>query len=171
MKHTTKVLSVYRLLILSMTAGLLFGCSWGPVVDAPPQSQRPSKTRVETESSPLVQIASRQLGVPYRYGGSTPQEGFDCSGLVYFAHQQLGIPVPRTSRDQYRAATPVPSGGLRPGDLLFYKIDGKRISHVGIYVGNRRFLHAPKSGGEVSYGNLDDRFWIQRFAGAGHFRH
>ncbi|MEM7284078.1 MAG: NlpC/P60 family protein [Pseudomonadota bacterium] len=69
----------------------------------------------------------------------------------------------------HRAATPVASGSLRPGDLLFYRTTGSRVSHVGIYVGDRKFIHAPNAKGTVRFASIDDRFWSKRFAGAGRF--
>lgn len=143
---------------------LLNACSWGPVLDAPVENS-PSGY----QGSSLVKVTERQIGIPYRFGGSSPKQGFDCSGLVFYAHKQLGISVPRTSSEQFQASSPVKSGDLRPGDLLFYRTQGQKVSHVGVYVGGRRFLHAPNSGGRVRYAHLDDAFWSNRFAGAGRF--
>ena len=112
--------------------------------------------------------AARVVGAPYRYGGSTPQ-GFDCSGLVYYAHRQAGIPVPRTTGAQLRGARPVPLDELRVGDVLFFELEGKKVSHVGIYAGAGRFIHAPSSGKRVSYASRRSPFWRTRLMGAGRF--
>jgi len=109
------------------------------------------------------------MGTPYRYGGSDPREGFDCSGLVQYTHRQAGIAVPRTARAQYNASRPVSRRQLRPGDLVFFRIDGRRISHVGIYLGDGRFIHAPSSGQKVTTARLDDPYWRRHYSGAGRF--
>ena len=106
------------------------------------------------------------LGAPYIYGGSGPS-AFDCSGLVRFVHDQLGIAVPRTAAEQYSAAKPVDLRGLEPGDLLFFRTRGRRVSHVAIYTGEGRFIHAPQTGRPVEFRELDDEYYRQRLAGAG----
>jgi len=105
----------------------------------------------------LVAVAMSLRGARYRYGGATPN-GFDCSGLVFFAHRQLGLDVPRTSRDQADAADFVKPRKLRRGDLVFFKIDSRHVNHVGIYIGNHRFVHAPGAGKPVTVNSLDDEF-------------
>lgn len=106
------------------------------------------------------------LGSPYEWGASGPAT-FDCSGLVRFIHDQLGIFVPRTAAEQYSAATPVDVDDLEPGDLLFFRIEGRQISHVAIYTGEGRFVHAPQTGRSVELRMLDDDFYRPRLAGAG----
>ncbi len=142
-------------------------CSWTPVEDRPVQGTQ--RTSPNLPSQTVVRLAKAQLGIPYRYGGSNPKQGFDCSGLVYYTHNKAGVDVPRTSEQQYRAATPVASGDLKPGDLLFYRTNGRLVSHVGIYVGNRQFIHAPNRKGAVRFAKIDEKFWTQRFVGAGRF--
>ena len=108
------------------------------------------------------------LGVPYRYGGSSPSRGFDCSGLVQYAHNQAGIEVPRTTGEQYRAALPITRQALRPGDLVFFRTHKHRyVSHVGIYLGKGKFIHAPSSGKHVSIASLKDDYWRQRYTSGG----
>jgi cell wall-associated NlpC family hydrolase len=116
----------------------------------------------------VVAAAAGVVGAPYRYGGSSPR-GFDCSGLVYYAHRQAGISVPRTTQAQLRRARPVSLDQLRNGDLLFFELEGKKVSHVGIYAGAGRFIHAPSSGKRVSYANWQSPFWRNRMMGAGRF--
>jgi murein DD-endopeptidase len=106
------------------------------------------------------------LGAPYKWGGNGPTS-FDCSGLVRYVHDQLGIGTPRTAAEQYAAAKPVSMKGLSPGDLLFFRIKGARISHVAIYTGEGRFIHAPKTGRPVELRMLDDEYYAPRLAGAG----
>jgi murein DD-endopeptidase len=107
------------------------------------------------------------VGKPYRYGGAD-LAGFDCSGLVYFIHQAVGIEVPRTAADQQRAATSIDREALQPGDLLFFRTTrAKRTSHVGVYVGENRFVHAPQSGKLIELRTLDDQYYGKRLVGTG----
>jgi cell wall-associated NlpC family hydrolase len=114
----------------------------------------------------VLDAAESRLGAPYRYGGAGP-DAFDCSGLVTYAYRQLGVAVPRTAAQQFAAATPVPRGELRPGDLVFFRLEGRDVTHVGIYAGDGRFVHAPQSGGNVRMARLDDEYFGRRYAGAG----
>ena len=116
----------------------------------------------------LLQAAESRIGAPYRYGGAGP-DAFDCSGLVSYAHRRIGITVPRTAAEQFAAATPVPRSGLRPGDLVFFRLAGREVGHVGIYAGEDRFVHAPQSGGQVRMASLEDDWYRQRYVGAGRF--
>ncbi len=126
----------------------------------------PSHTPQQT-NHPATAIATRMLGAPYRYGGASPS-GFDCSGLVYYAYHKAGYRVPRTSQLQYQDSLPVKSAHAREGDLLFFRIEGK-VSHVGVYLGNRQFIHAPASGKRVSITSLDNPYWRQRLIKTGRF--
>jgi murein DD-endopeptidase len=116
--------------------------------------------------SEIVIRAISLLGAPYKWGGSGPA-AFDCSGLVHFIHTELGIEVPRTAEEQFRAATRVDMDDLEPGDLLFFKIRGKRISHVAIYAGSDRFVHAPQTGRSIELRPLNDGYYRPRLAAAG----
>jgi cell wall-associated NlpC family hydrolase len=110
-------------------------------------------------------IALDQVGVRYRFGGNGP-EGFDCSGLVHYAYRQAGLSVPRTTGRLWASARDVDRSDLRAGDLLFFRIEGK-MSHVGIYLGDRRFVHAPQSGRTVSVESLDAPFYSNALLRAG----
>ncbi len=110
-------------------------------------------------------IALEQVGVPYRYGGASPN-GFDCSGLVQYAYMQAGLNVPRTTGQLWSAAKPVAQHELSAGDVLFFNIEGK-MSHVGVYLGERRFVHAPQSGRSVSVASLDSPFYKSALIRAG----
>jgi cell wall-associated NlpC family hydrolase len=116
----------------------------------------------------LADFALQLRGLPYRYGGAT-RNGFDCSGLVFYSHRQLGLTVPRTSRDQAGDAREIRESKLRRGDLVFFRIGSRQVNHVGIYVGDRRFVHAPGAGKPVTVNSLDDEYYAQRFASAGRF--
>lgn len=109
----------------------------------------------------IVSIAESLIGSPYKYGGASPN-GFDCSGLVYYTHRQLNITVPRTTKLQARHSGNKNLAAAKPGDILFFRIYGDNVSHVGIYAGNDQFIHAPKSGKFVSYANINEPYWRQR---------
>ena len=110
----------------------------------------------------IVSRAQAHIGTPYRFGGASPNEGFDCSGLVYYVFKQLGLDVPRTSREQAAYSRSIPLMSAQLGDILFFEIETKKgVSHVGIYAGNGRFIHAPKTGRTVSYAQLNT-YWLSR---------
>lgn len=120
-------------------------------------------------SSRAAANALKMVGAPYRYGGASPSRGFDCSGLVQFSFKQAGVLLPRTTRDQRRASTPVRTSSLRRGDLVFFYERGRKSSHVGIYLGNGRFVHAPSSGKHVRTDRLDSPYWSRHLSEARRF--
>ncbi|MBK9428513.1 MAG: C40 family peptidase [Gammaproteobacteria bacterium] len=109
------------------------------------------------------------IGAPYRYGGTSPATGFDCSGLIHYVYREAaGIDLPRTTAglSALRTDRP-PADALQPGDLLLFKVKGgRKVNHAGIYVGDGRFVHAPSSGGRVRLDRLDDRYWLRGYTGA-----
>ncbi len=113
-----------------------------------------------------VNFAKKQIGSPYRFGGTSPSHGFDCSGLVYYSYQKAGLEVPRTTDGLFDSTFPVDPRALRQGDLLFFSIKGK-VSHVGIYVGKGKFVHAPSSGKKVSYASMENPYWQEHLVRAG----
>lgn len=114
----------------------------------------------------VLQVAQSRIGSPYKYGGAGP-DAFDCSGLVTYAYRQVGVAVPRTAAQQFAAATPVKRSELRPGDLVFFRLESRSVSHVGIYAGDNRFVHAPQRGGNVRVASLDEEYFRRNFAGGG----
>ena len=111
----------------------------------------------------MVLIAKSTIGVPYRWGGNNPREGFDCSGLIRYVHKQAtGMNIPRTAARQRDSSKTISYNQLQPGDMLFFKT-GKRSNHVGIYVGNRQFVHAPSGGKRVKITSMDSSYWYKRF--------
>jgi cell wall-associated NlpC family hydrolase len=103
--------------------------------------------------------ARRMVGVHYLYGGNDPR-GFDCSGLVFYAYREAGVLVARTSREQLRASHPLDVDQALPGDLVFFRMS-KRAWHVGIYLGDQRFIHAPSTGKAVVIERLDDGYYLR----------
>ena len=124
-----------------------------------------SPVRAADTGSQAVDVALRQVGVPYRFGGHSPG-GFDCSGLVYYSYDRVGKSVPRTTGQLWHATTAIKRRDLRAGDLVFFAIDGK-MQHVGMYVGDGRFVHAPSSGKSVSVASLSAPFYDAAFLRAG----
>jgi cell wall-associated NlpC family hydrolase len=168
--------------VLCASLALLQACNTAPYRPVVPQPIIPPVTpaAVDLQLSPaaseyqpsigseIVIRAISLLGAPYKWGGSGPH-AFDCSGLVHFIHNELGIGVPRTAEEQYRAASRVDIDELEPGDLLFFRIGGKRVSHVAIYAGSGRFVHAPQTGRPIEMRPLDDGYYRPRLAAAGRF--
>ncbi len=115
----------------------------------------------------LVGTAESFLGVPYLWGGATPENGFDCSGLAMAVYEYNGFALPRTSHEQFAAGAPVDRDDLQPGDLVFFSgpANGK-VTHVGIYTGNGRFIHAPGRGKVICSDNLSRDYFAKRFTGA-----
>jgi cell wall-associated NlpC family hydrolase len=117
--------------------------------------------------NPVSDEALGFVGTPYARGGASPQRGFDCSGLVVYVYRSaLGIELPRRVADLKSVGSPVPLRDLAPGDLVFYNTRHKPYSHVGIYVGDGRFVHAPRPGAHVRIERIGKRYWRARFNGA-----
>lgn len=115
----------------------------------------------------LADFSMSLRDIRYRRGGSDPKTGFDCSGFVRYVYRHsLGAILPNNSASQFNAGTSVARGDMKIGDLVFFRTHGKRISHVGIYLGDNRFIHSPSTGKRVSISNLDEAYWARRFAGA-----
>lgn len=120
-----------------------------------------------TPGQSAVDAARQQIGTPYRYGGSSPNSGFDCSGLTSWAWRQAGVELPRTSRDQYAWADRITREEAQPGDLVFYSSGGQggTVSHVAIYAGDGKIIHAPSSGKTVTETTVD--YWRGALVGFG----
>lgn len=142
----------------------LAGCSTPPYQDTD-EYRTADDPGMSATRHHVVRIAADQIGTPYRYGGNS-RRGFDCSGLVQFAHHQAGIEIPRTTTAQWTAASTPDRRHLLPGDLLFFGMGEKKDRHVGIYEGRGVFIHAPSSGKQVSRASLDDPYWQHRLIGS-----
>ena len=129
-------------------------------------SRQPNAARAETAiGSSIAELALELIGTPYRYGGSDPS-GFDCSGLVFYTYANTGLSVPRTSAEQFREARKIALTQAHEGDLVFFQ-DQENLSHVGIYLGNGMFVHAPSSGRHVSIASLDAPYYQRHLVGVG----
>jgi cell wall-associated NlpC family hydrolase len=114
-----------------------------------------------------VETARRFIGLPYQWGGSSLDDGFDCSGLTMAVYRINGLNLPRMSKEQYRAGIPIKKGQLKNGDLVFFATSrGKRVSHVGIYTGDNKFIHAPGKGRRICAASLSKKYFKTRYAGA-----
>jgi cell wall-associated NlpC family hydrolase len=160
-------------LTVALLAVLLAACSstpppaprkvvYRPVVSAPPQFPSPLADDVLLRAIGLV-------GTPYRWGGNTPDSGFDCSGLIgYVYHDAAGITLPRSTREMITLRGPdIDRSQLQTGDLVFFATGGgSNVSHAGIYVGEGRFVHAPATGGTVKLDSLDKPYWQKAWLNA-----
>ena len=161
-QSTTNIPS-FALLITVLAA--VSGCSSNPPDSA---AHRPAATTVvqgQRIGERAAAVALDQVGVPYRYGGATTR-GFDCSGLVQYSYGKAGKTVPRTTGQLWSAMQPVERHELQAGDVLFFRIEGK-MSHVGLYVGQQTFVHAPSSGRTVSVQKLTAPYYSAAFIRAG----
>ena len=122
---------------------------------------------VADRTSDLVVTAMGFLGVPYRRGGTSAETGFDCSGFVRNIYQQsLGLLLPRQASEQAASTEKIDKKDLQPGDLVFFNTMRRAFSHVGIYVGDGKFIHSPRSGGKVRVEDMQESYWQKRFNGA-----
>lgn len=160
---------------------MLVCCVATPVAAAPNFAAEPSPAEsplvVPTALSRLQQLTSRasdlvvqamgMIGIRYKYGGTAPESGLDCSGLVRYVFKEArGTDLPRTSQEISRLGEKVDTKDLQPGDLVFYNTLRRSFSHVGIYLGDNKFIHSPAPGGEVRVESMDISYWKKRFNGA-----
>lgn len=159
--------------ILSFLAIAVGGCASGPPAPhrgAPAANAAGDPTTIRNtavEASDAAIMAVSLVGTPYAAGGGSPESGFDCSGLVAYVFARAAqARLPRNTFDLANAGAEVAPGELQAGDLVFYNTQRRPYSHVGIYLGQSRFVHAPSTGGAVRIEDMDVRYWAQRFDGA-----
>jgi cell wall-associated NlpC family hydrolase len=169
-----RALAAFACCALPVTAALAVdslanGTSASPVVASPSAMERIEKTmrKAVDGASEISSIALSLIGVDYKFGGNNPDQGLDCSGFVRYVFQQAtGINLPRTSREQAKVGQSVSKEQLQPGDLVFFNTRRFQFSHVGVYLGENRFVHSPSKGGSVEVVNLDNKYWTKAFNGA-----
>lgn len=159
------------LFLISFLCFVLSGCASRlarlPEAESEPAAATVPVVNATDRASSVALQALAHLGTPYRVSGLSPQTGFDCSGLVAYVYREgAGLNLPRNTFDLSRLGEPVERAALRPGDLVFYNTQRRDYSHVGIYLGEERFIHAPSSGGEVRVENLRADYWVRRYNGA-----
>ncbi len=140
---------------LSLVLALTSGCASAP--NPSPVQER------------AAQHALTAIGKPYHYGGNSPQRGFDCSGLVQWSYGRAGVQLPHGTEHLRRRSKSISASNLRRGDLLFFNQEGKSSSHVAIYLGDDRFVHAPSSGKSVHVADFSSRYWKTHFEEARRF--
>jgi cell wall-associated NlpC family hydrolase len=166
-----------RLAQACVLAASFWFCSSAWSIDTPPAPEPLATGKAALALAKLHDITNRaselavqalsMLGINYRYGGNSPDTGLDCSGLVRYVFKEAwGTDLPRTSAEISRVGEKVDKIDLRPGDLVFYNTLRRGFSHVGIYLGDRKFIHSPSSGGQVRIEDMDVAYWKKRFNGA-----
>ncbi len=131
------------------------------------KSLRDLGVKAKDTASEITSYALSLIGVDYKFGGNSPEQGLDCSGLIRYVFQQAtGISLPRTAREQARVGESVAVDKLQPGDLVFFNTRRFQFSHVGLYIGDNRFIHAPSTGGSVEVVSLEKQYWQKAFNGA-----
>lgn len=163
------MLASARLPLLCATALLLAACASSPPSRHSGLPRTPGKPMVDP-SAGLEEISIQAMslvGTPYRYGGNTPDAGFDCSGLVrYVVSRAANVNLPRTTEAMGTRGSALDRSEVASGDLVFFNTTGRANSHVGIYVGQNRFVHAPSSGGTVRLEDMGKPYWASRYNGA-----
>jgi cell wall-associated NlpC family hydrolase len=158
-----------KILFLTIAVGLSVAGA-ARADDEPPLVLQESTILQQSTAAPVESTLDKALdllGIRYRWGGNKPETGFDCSGFVRHVFQEgLGLDLPRSARDQSRAGEPVAKDELQPGDLVFFNTMRRAFSHVGIYLGDNLFVHAPHRGGRVRVEDMSGRYWTKRFNGA-----
>lgn len=159
MNRIFRKIKIFGLLPIIVLALVISGCGSSP---------RYKYAKTNANQQTVIQTAKKMLGVKYRYGGTSPSRGFDCSGLVQYSHKSAGINLPRTTGQQFATARRISRKYLKAGDLVFFKTSPSRaVSHVGIYLGNYKFIHAPSSGKRVKISSMKEKYWRKRYSGAG----
>ncbi|MEZ5537894.1 MAG: C40 family peptidase [Thiolinea sp.] len=135
----------------------------------PASVQRTTPAYLSAERQRIIAAAQQQLGIKYRWGGNSPREGFDCSGFTKYSLKAVGAQIPRTAAQQSKASRTISRRDLKPGDMIFFKTSGRIVNHVGIYLGNGRFIHAASGGGRVTTDDLRKSYWQKRLHKYGTF--
>jgi len=150
--------------LLVLAALLLGACGSAPPARVEPSAWPATPSLSDEQAHDIAIHALGLVGTPYRYGGNTPDTGFDCSGLIgYVYRQRVGTPPPRTVAQLNQWGQPIDASELRTGDLVVFGT-GRQPSHAGIYVGEGRFVHAPSTGGTVRMDHLQSRHWARQNA-------
>ncbi|HDZ57401.1 MAG TPA: peptidoglycan endopeptidase [Pseudomonas xinjiangensis] len=157
-------------LLMLLMITLLSGCASTPepVFESPSAGNATSSPAAAQGHEDVLFHAFSLIGTPYRYGGNSPDTGFDCSGLIHYVYREAaGLKLPRTTAGLSALdAAPDARQPLQPGDLVLFAMSGRRVDHAGIYVGEGRFLHAPSSGGRVRVDSLHAGHWQRSYKGS-----
>lgn len=166
----------YPIYLITCFCLLLGGCSSMPEMLSETElklEQKLSNTEpgqpIDDKRIEFIGRALSMIGIPYRWGGNTPNQGFDCSGLVQYSLNDLGVNTPRTAAEQQTTAAKKEIDDLLPGDLIFFRVKHRSIDHVGIYLGAGDFVHSPKPGDKVRTESLHQSYWRKRFVSIGSY--
>jgi cell wall-associated NlpC family hydrolase len=168
-------LSVCRFLVSSLAVGVLAaGCASAPSTDSAASARGVATTRrgsagdtpVLNLGGAVADLAADMVGARYRLGGADPVQGFDSSGLAFYAYDHAGYPIPRTPADQFRASHKIALAEATVGDLFFFQ-DQAKLSHVGVYLGDGLFVHAPETGRQVSVARIDAPYYQEQLVAVG----
>ena len=163
--HCHRIITI----LLSSTAIILGGIGSAQATEEPPRlGDEPSLfERYTTSAQDLVLKGLELVGINYRRGGTNPNTGLDCSGFVQVVFRDaVGKLLPRTAKEQSQVGDAVDKKELKPGDLVFFNTMRRAFSHVGIYLGDNRFLHAPRTGAETRVEDMSQSYWVKRYNGA-----
>ena len=156
---------IFRIICVA-TLSILMACASSPRAADREAANVSDNVRADKATAQRAADYARDMvGKPYRYGGNSPS-GFDCSGLAQYSYSRAGLPIPRTTMSQRESGVAVGSQSLRAGDLIFFDQEGRKSSHVGIYIGDGRFVHAPSSGRKVRVDKLNKKYWKKHYDGA-----
>lgn len=162
-----------RMFFRAIAFALLISIAYVPVTHADQHARMQGSSRASagdeyvTAAAQLVHEALSHLGIPYRFGGTSPETGLDCSGLVLNVFRNaVGLDLPRTARQMAGLGDKISRSDLQPGDLVFFNTMRRTFSHVGIYLGDGKLVHAPSRGGKVRVESIGTRYWAKRFNGA-----
>ena len=156
-----------HLLIACTVSLLLAACASQPPAPPRPAQELPDRPAASEKAHDVVIFALGLIDTGYRFGGKNPEAGLDCSGMVsYIYGRAAGIRVSGSAADIARRGRPIERGGLRPGDLVFFNTMRRAFSHVGIYLGDNRFMHAPRTGAEIRVEDMSQSYWVKRYNGA-----
>ena len=154
-------LGIFLLLLLCL---VMQGCGKTRIT-GPGDSTSGRSVGVKSGSA-VIATAKTQIGRPYKYGGATPQTGFDCSGLIMWSYQQHGVTVPRLAKDQARSGKAVKQSQLQPGDIVVFQLSSRSGVHTGLYSGNGKFVHSPSSGKRIREDSMYTDYWKRRYVSA-----
>ncbi|MBP2651608.1 MAG: NlpC/P60 family protein [Firmicutes bacterium] len=162
--------------IVNILLGLILGKLFGNITDTASSAVNTNKvlgasTSISSEAanSPIITAARKYMGVPYVWGGVTP-DGFDCSGFTQYVMKENGITLPRTAAEQFAIGTAVEKADLNVGDLIFFTTYKPGASHVGFYIGNGQFIHASSVAAKVTISNLNDTYYVEHYIGARRYK-
>jgi len=166
-EENTLIMRASTLLPLSLIVFLVASCSGPAQRPATSWANIAQPSEISEKGNEVALYALDLIDTGYRFGGKNPEAGLDCSGMVsYIYGRAAGLSVKGSAADIARSSRPIEPESLRPGDLVFFNTRNRPFSHVGIYLGNARFVHAPSSNGKVRIDRLSDRYYAQRFEAA-----